>query len=198
MLETVLTALQISCHWTLPTMWWRHTALLVTPFYRWRTEARGHTTGIQPQQSVQGLTTSPHLRFRSIPAFCILLMLVNLLKHLDRRGLNAVYGRNWTRLGEWGLAGEGLLLQVEVDVMLQKLVTGKRSHSGRAGDVRVQSQKSGLTRTSSLRHSERQGATETSVCWWERSASEQRIQTVPNLCECKVFWKPRCSQWATV
>lgn len=84
------------------------------------------------------------------------------------------------------------------DVMLQKLLTVKRSPSGRAGDVRVQSQKSGLTRTSSLRHSERQEATETSVCWRERSASEQRIQTVPDLCECKVFWKPRCSQWATV
>ena len=57
-----------------------------------------------------------------------------------------------------------LHLQVEVDVMLQKLVTGKRSPSGQAGDVRVQRQKSGLTRTSSLRHSERQEATETSVC----------------------------------
>ena len=60
--------------------------------------------------------------------------------------------------------------------MLQKLVTGKRSPSGRAGDVRVQKQESGLTRTNSLRHSERQEATETSVCWRERSASEQRIQ----------------------
>lgn len=60
--------------------------------------------------------------------------------------------------------------------MLQKSVTGKRSPSGRAGDVSVQTQKSGITRTSSLRHSERQEATETSVRWWERSASEQRTQ----------------------
>lgn len=179
-------------------MWWRcYTALLVAPSYGWRTEARGHTAGVQPQQSAQGLTPSPS---EVSPAFCILLMLVNLLKHLDRKGLNAVCRRNWTRLGQWGLAEEGLLLQVEVDVMLQKLVTGKKEVTFWAGRWCQSTETEKWTNQNKLFKTFRKAGSHRDLCLltgkvglWTKDS-----ETDPDLCECKVFWKPRCSQWATV
>lgn len=130
-------------------------------------ELRLKVTQLEFNLSSQFRDSNPSKAF---PAFCILLMLLNLLKCLDRKVLNAVCGRSWQRPGP---------LQVEVGVMLQRLMTGKRSPSGRVGDVRVRRQKRATTRTSSLRDSEKQETPETSVHQQGRSAPGQRFRDSP-------------------